>query len=117
MPAVGGHIGPWEYGSLDKFLLALPAFRFQINLYAIAPPLHVVNEILATGKDDAGMGGGAEWKPFQISSEEYEEVILQWATVLPNGISKDTELEKLPNYFKWHMATLRKYAKRNKKQS
>ena len=41
----------------------------------IIPPLHVVNDLLAKGVDDAGMSGGCEWDPFQITQSEWEELV------------------------------------------
>ncbi len=38
------------------------------------PPKIVLNDILRTGIDDAGMSGGVKWEPFQLSEEEYLKV-------------------------------------------
>ena len=40
----------------------------------IVPPLHIVNQVLRTGKLDAGMGGGCVWPAFELSEEEHAEI-------------------------------------------
>lgn len=37
----------------------------------VIPPLHILNQVLQEGRQDAGMSGGAEWQPFQITEQEF----------------------------------------------
>lgn len=39
------------------------------------PPLNIINLFLASGIDEAGMSGGAEWEPFTIDKKEYDEIL------------------------------------------
>ena len=57
-------------GTVADLLLEIP----YLLTARIVPPLHVVNDLLAKGLDDAGMSGGCEWKPLQITQSEWEEL-------------------------------------------
>ena len=76
------------------------------------PPLHVINEKLSKGNYDAGMGGGSEWKPLEITKKEYEELVEYLVTNPAHDIVEDKELWEKPNYKKWHGAMLSKYSKK-----
>ena len=56
--------------SLVELLDAIPYLLLEL-----IPPLKVVNQVLATGCEDAGMSGGCRWEPFQITEDEYREVV------------------------------------------
>jgi hypothetical protein len=43
--------------------------------WGVIPPLHVLNEYLLGGGDTGGMSPGTKWKPFQITAEEYAELV------------------------------------------
>lgn len=58
-----------ERGDVADLLLAVP---YLLSL-GVIPPLSVVNEILRSGFDDAGMSGGCRWEPFEIDAEEWQE--------------------------------------------
>jgi hypothetical protein len=38
------------------------------------PPLGLLNSILASGREDAGLSGGCMWEPFELTEEEYKEM-------------------------------------------
>ena len=109
--ATGPREAPWEHASLAEFLLISPLFVYELKAFGVIPPLHVINEKLSEGNYDAGMGGGSEWKPFEISKEEYEELIEHLVTNPEHEIVEDKELWDKPNYKKWHGAMLSKYSK------
>lgn len=83
--------GIWTRGTLKDLLLATPYI-----LQRFIPPFQVLNYLLKHGvpneffldgllpdgkvQYDAGMGGGCSWKPFEITREEYEELILDLLT-------------------------------------
>ncbi|MES9991368.1 MAG: hypothetical protein ABW098_05405 [Candidatus Thiodiazotropha sp.] len=67
-------IGPASVESediLDDFLISLPHLLYM----GYVPPLDIINLFLAGGRDEAGMSGGAEWKPFTIDKKEYDEIL------------------------------------------
>ena len=43
-------------------------------LMKYVPPIVVINSILISGENDAGMSGGARWVPFELAVDEYEEI-------------------------------------------
>jgi hypothetical protein len=67
-------VGPrptWVDGDLVDFLTEIP------NLFSFryVPSLKVINGLLSKGRSDAGMSGGAAWKPFSITPDEYTEIV------------------------------------------
>ena len=62
-----------EQGTVADLLSEIP----YLLTARIIPPLHVVNDLLAKGVENAGMSGGCEWEPFQISESEWEELASQ----------------------------------------
>ena len=110
--ATGPREAPWEYAKLVEFLLISPIFAYELKAFGVIPPLHVINEVLSKGSYDAGMGGGSEWKAFEISKEEYIELVEHLLTNPEHDIVEDRDLWEKSNYKKWHGAMLSKYAKR-----
>lgn len=60
-----------KIGSLTDLVRAIPNLIF-LN---VIPPLNILNQVLRTGREDAGMSGGAEWEPFEANSEEYKTLV------------------------------------------
>ena len=56
---------------LSVFVYDIPYF----GACGIFPPIHIINEIFQSGGYESGMSPGATWKPFQISSREYESLV------------------------------------------
>jgi hypothetical protein len=90
---VGAYGGRTE-AQLDTFLLNIP----NLFYFGYVPPCNVVNAVLAVGISDAGMSGGCKWKPFQISSKEYEEVIVALRASDPTARGKAIVFADVPNY-------------------
>jgi hypothetical protein len=83
--------GVWVRGTLKDLLLALPYV-----LHRYIPPFHILGHLFKYGvpneffpdgllpdgkvQYDAGMSGGCSWKPFEITQEEYEELVLDLLT-------------------------------------
>ena len=83
--------GKWERGTLKDLLFAMPYL-----LHDFIPPLPVLNDLLKHGvpnhiypdgllpdgkvQYDAGMSGGCSWQPFEITQEEYQELVLDLLT-------------------------------------
>jgi hypothetical protein len=61
-----------ELGDISDLLRAAEPYLFGSGLI---PPLNVVNNLLATGSSDHGMGGGAEWEPFALSDEGFDAFV------------------------------------------
>ncbi len=58
-------------GSVLSLLCSIPYFF----LSEVIPPICVVNEVLKKGVVEAGMSGGCRWKPFQLSVEQYADLV------------------------------------------
>lgn len=80
--------GIWTQGTLKDLLLEM--------LHRFIPPFSVLNDLLKHGEPneffpdgllpdgkvqyDAGMSGGCSWKPFEITPDEYEDLVLDLLT-------------------------------------
>ncbi len=111
-PGTGGATPSWEHAPLDEFLLTAPLFINELKAFGVIPPLHVLNEKLAAGKCDAGMGGACDWTPFELDIDEYKTLVMELTTNPDYEIIEDEELKEKPNFRKWHGALLSKYAKK-----
>ena len=58
-------------GTLLTFVYDIPYF----SACGVFPPLHIVNEVFASGRSGGGMSPGASWEPFTISEEEYHALV------------------------------------------
>ena len=71
---LGGMGGEFpKRGTVADLLLEIP----YLLTARIIPPLHVVNDLLAKGLDDAGMSGGCQWEPLQITESDWDDLVLQ----------------------------------------
>jgi hypothetical protein len=68
-----GSRGVWKRGNLEELLRDIPYLIWPPD-GGILPTREELNRVLAEGKWDAGMSGGCDWQPFQISDDEYEEL-------------------------------------------
>ena len=59
---------------LHRFLLDLPYLMY----FGVVPSLAVINEFLKSGGGDGGMSPGASWEPFEITEDEYWEIVERW---------------------------------------
>jgi hypothetical protein len=82
--AVGADMKTVEYvrheyhGDPERRSAELPVLVYDIPYFGacgIFPPHHILNEFLLTGGGDGGMSPGASWKPFELSREEYDELV------------------------------------------
>jgi hypothetical protein len=55
----------------SSFLLEIP----ELMMFGVIAPFGVTNQILKGGKSGGGMSPGVEWDPFEITKEEYQEII------------------------------------------
>jgi hypothetical protein len=63
--------GQTKRGTLADLVLDIP----YLLPWGVIPPLHVLNEHLATGGTNGGMGPGTTWKPLTITPDEYTDLV------------------------------------------
>jgi hypothetical protein len=59
-----------KHGTLVDLLDAIP----YLLSARLIPPVHVVNDALRRGTHDAGMSGGCQWEPFEITQSEWADL-------------------------------------------
>jgi len=59
---------------LHRFLLDIPYLMY----YGVVPSREAINEVLRTGGGDGGMSPGASWEPFELTEDDYWEVVERW---------------------------------------
>jgi hypothetical protein len=69
--------GPRIQGTLVDLILAIPYLMHS----DVIPSLAELNVVFRKGIRDAGMSGGCKWKPFEITEEEYKELIEELLTL------------------------------------
>jgi hypothetical protein len=74
LPTMGPHPGHWTHASLEQFVLRLSPICYALVVRRIIPTLDALNAELLKGRNDKGMSGGTEWKPFTITEDEYVEL-------------------------------------------
>ncbi len=77
-----GSRGVWNRGNLKDLVLDIPELMWLTNSGTL-PPIGALNQILLSGKCDTGMSGCCEWQPFEISDEEYTELIQEISSLTP----------------------------------
>lgn len=107
--------GIWTHGTLKDLLLEMP-----FVLYRFVPPFHVLSHLLKYGvpneffsdgflpdgkvQYDAGMSGGCCWKPFEITREEYEDLVLELLTDPKSRfevLDAPTEIQTYTQWVEW----------------
>jgi hypothetical protein len=69
---LGGADGSFEeHGTVSDLLSSVP----YLLSARLVPPRHVVNDLLEKGGSDAGMSGGCTWDPFQITEQEWNDLV------------------------------------------
>jgi hypothetical protein len=111
-PPVGGP-GHWTYATLPGFLFSLPYLFLLHGGEQPIPPLAVLNEVFTAGKWDAGMSGRCEWKPFEISEHEYDELVQALAAAPNYRFVGDDALAEVKSLRQWRSKVLSKYSKRS----
>ena len=107
---MGDPTGTWEIIDFDEFLVRhCPQLSLYVSICKQFPPFHVLNEELMSGGRDLGMSGGCFWKPFELSSEDYELIKEDMLTNPKLNITYDSELEACKNLKKWCGTVTNKY--------
>ena len=84
LPPIGPGTMPVE-GTVVELLFDIP---YLIGWSAPFPSHDQLNSLLRKGYRDAGMSGGCEWAPFELSADEYDEVV--------SAIKRDERLQQCP---------------------
>ncbi|NJL55022.1 hypothetical protein HC928_07405 [bacterium] len=106
---------------MKDLLLSLP---FVVHRFI--PPFHVLNYLLKHGvpneffpdgilpdgkvQYDAGMSGGGSWKPFEMTQEEYEDLVLELLTDPESQfevLDAPAEVQTYPQWVKWRLEHMR----------
>jgi len=80
---------------LHRFLLDIPYLLY----FGVIPSRPAINEVLLSGGGDGGMSPGSSWDPFEISVEEYEEVVKAWKQMDINKEFKEGQFRYNPDMF------------------
>ncbi len=121
----------WSLNSLEKvkkgidmLLIDYPysfPYANKDNDTRLIPPLNYINDLLSSGGDSGGMSPGNTWKSFNISIEEYNDLVKKLLKndysklkdnhpYAPNKLILDKELnEKYPDKEKWEKHQILKY--------
>lgn len=71
------YLMPWKWRKkkpLHRFILDIPYALY----YSVVPGRDALNEVLRRGSAGGGMGTGLYWDAFEISEEDYREVVDAW---------------------------------------
>ena len=107
----------WAYASrgvkAEGTLVDLVLDALYLMNHGVIPPFHVLNEALKSGGHEGGMGPGTTWKGFEISREEYDELMSALLTLnveearkvhpylYSSQIIVDEELNECADYLTW----------------
>jgi len=99
---------PWENHSLDEFVFMAPALGSALTIYKFMPSLVTINNFFSQSESDAGMGGGVEWKPFELDQAEYDELLECLCSDPERNIEIDEALNCFTNFEQWQMKAMYK---------
>lgn len=99
---VGKYSAPWINKSIDRFVLEAAANR-HVHGFVI-PPLHFLNEILASGNSPP-----FEWKPFEIDEVEYQQLVEQLMADPGLNVVTDNEFDNAKSLWDWKINMGKKY--------
>ncbi|MGI9180549.1 MAG: hypothetical protein ACR2H9_08630 [Longimicrobiaceae bacterium] len=68
-------------GTLVSLLESIP----YLLISGLIPPRSVLDEILRRGEVNAGMSGGCRWEPFELSEEEWQELVREFEAIPSRG--------------------------------
>lgn len=102
---------------LAFFLMDIP----YLFIRGVLPPLHILNEILETGRLGGGMSPGARWTPFSLREAEYARLAKNlpraWRAARKHGDARfppdelriDPSLASAKDHEQWVAAVCAKY--------
>ena len=103
----------WKHGSLTEFLFDVPHLAHVLRVFRVIPPIHILNELFASGVSEAGMSGGCKWSPFEMSESEYVELVEELVTLPGAGLFVDVESRREDNMNSWTSRLMREYTGRD----
>lgn len=68
-------------GTLVSLLESIP----YLLTSGLIPPRSVLNEILRRGEVNAGMSGGCRWAPFELSQEDWQDLVREFEAIPAPG--------------------------------
>jgi hypothetical protein len=84
-------------GTLVEFFLS--GACSVIVYFRVVPPIAVLNNFLASGINEKGMGGAWKWEPFNLTETEYNELASALvAAVPPHGLRAIQHLIGVPEW-------------------
>ena len=111
------HHDPEEVvGNLLTFVYDIPYF----GACGVFPPIHVINQIFASGSCGGGMGPGATWSPFMVDAKTYAELVAQVRATNPASLGdksrfndvqfrEDQSFDAIQDLFGWMQAACEKH--------
>ena len=102
---------------MDEFIFMHPIIGFALACIKVIPPMSALNDAFNGAKADAGMSGGIEWKPFEIDTQEYAELVEILYTDPEKNIVLDEELNNIETFKDWNSKALSRYNPRKRKKS
>jgi len=81
--------------SLLAFIYDFPYF----GACGVFPPFHLLNQVLAHGGGDGGMSPGASWRPFELSRQEYDDLVAAVRSVPVESLRGKARYARLPFKF------------------
>jgi hypothetical protein len=81
---------------------SLLAFVYDIPYFGacgVFPPFRLLNQFLLTGGSSGGMSPGATWEPFELSPEEYRDLVAAVRAVPPESLRDRARYAWLPFKF------------------
>jgi hypothetical protein len=108
---------------LSTFLYELP----HITSCNILPPRHILNIVLLKGENGGSMSPKFTWDPFELSEQEYQEILPQlldpdWSVLAPKiwrlrlPIKLDTEFDYITDRLDWMMEVSIKHQVQSKEE-
>jgi hypothetical protein len=89
-----------EKGNTAQLLTNIP-YLFALGIF---PPEKVLNEVLSKGVSDAGMSGGAKWKPYKIKCGDFEPIFKEVKSISKNNNLEYIEPDSWVNSFEdWNV--------------
>jgi hypothetical protein len=76
---------------LVTFVYDIPYF----GACGIFPPHHIINQIFGSGGSGGGMSPGATWGPFEITEEDYRDLVREIRQVAPESLGENARYTRV----------------------
>jgi hypothetical protein len=88
-----------EEGDTKSLLEQIP----YLLSFGIIPAEKIMNEILASGLEDAGMSGGVEWEPYGLNEGEFDKLVSVMEDESNGALKYVVPPEWVENYSDWRL--------------